>query len=196
MKKLIPVVLVFLLLLSGCSSLFWAAVVGSAISDTPDPSDDTSVPANTPKQTDAPKPTAKPTPEPPKALTYGDTFEFDGFEITFLPEYDFTTIDNKFSDLDGHDVIIYSLSLTNKSGSTKSLNMFYYKAFLPDGTQAGECSAFFMEDDITWAGEMRDGATLNSKMHVPYSEDGTYYVKFDKFATEIEVELPVTKPAA
>ena len=113
MKKLIPVVLVFLLLLSGCSSLFWAAVVGSAISDTPDPSDDTSVPANTPKQTDAPKPTAKPTPEPPKALTYGDTFEFDGFEITFLPEYDFTTIDNKFSDLDGHDVIIYSLSGTN-----------------------------------------------------------------------------------
>lgn len=190
MKKLIPVVLVLMLLFSGCSSLFWAAVVGSVISDTPAPSDD----ATTSNQTDAPKPTAKPTPEPPKALTYGDTFEFDGFEIAFLPEYEFTTIDNKFSDLDGHDVIIYSLCLTNKSGSTKSLNMFYYKAFLPDGTQAGECSAFFMEDDLAWAGEMRNGATLSTKMHVLYSEDGTYYVEFDNFATEIEVELPVIKP--
>lgn len=200
MKKVIPIILVMLLISSGCSGGdakeayqsgydkgYADGIAAAQATGTATPGD-VSVPASTPA------PTAKPTSESKKPLTYGDTFEFDGFDITFAPEYEFTKIDNQFSELDGHDIIAFSITITNKSGATKSLNMFYFSMFLPDGTQADNCSSYFMEDDITWAGEMRDGATLNSKMHVPYSEDGTYYVEFDNFATEIEVELPVTKP--
>lgn len=200
MKRIIPFFLIVLLLVSGCSGgdvaeAFQAgyekgyaeglAAAQAAATAAPD--------ASTPAPTV--EPAADPTPETAKALTYGDTFEFDGFEITFSPEYEFTKVNNQFSDLNDRDIIAIPITVTNKSGSTGSLNMFYFSSFNPAGTQSETCHTYFTEDDIAWAGEMRDGATVNAKMHIVYEGDGTYYVKFDNFATEIEVELPIVKPA-
>jgi hypothetical protein len=126
--------------------------------------------------------------------TFGDTVSFDDLEITFGSSYTFTTIDNQYSEYNGKTVICVPVTVKNTSSSSKSLNMFYIKAYNPAGTESDTISAYFMDDDVSWAGEMRSGATQTAVYHILYEGDGDYYVELQKLVgASIEIELPITK---
>lgn len=130
-------------------------------------------------------------PEVEAVPTLGSTIEFDGLEIAFGKEYRTTTIDNQFSDYAGETIIEVPIALTNNSGETKGLNMFYIKVFGPKGTELDNVTAYFQDSDVSWAGEMRNGASMETAFHFPYEGDGTYYIALDKFNEKLEVEIPI-----
>ena len=130
-------------------------------------------------------------PEVEAAPTLGSTIEFDGLEIAFGKEYRTTTVDNQFSDYAGETIIEVPIALTNNSGETKGLNMFYIKVFGPKGTELDNVTAYFQDSDVSWAGEMRNGASMETAFHFPYEGDGTYYIALDKFNEKLEVEIPI-----
>lgn len=128
----------------------------------------------------------------PAELTFDVPFDFDGFSITFGSGYTTTVLENQFSDLNGSTVIAVPMSVVNNSDETKSLNMFYFKAFGPSGTELDDVSSYFMDDDVDWMGELRPGASADTYMHMLYEGDGDYFVSFDNFSEEFEVRLPIT----
>lgn len=130
--------------------------------------------------------------EVPKEITFDTPFEFDDLTITLGSEIQTAVLDNQFSDQNGATVIAIPISVTNNSDETKGLNMFYYKAFGPDGTQLDDVSAYFSETDIAFAGDARPGATIESTLDILYTENGDYYIAFDNFKDKVEVRLPVS----
>lgn len=131
-------------------------------------------------------------PEAPAEITFDTPFEFDGFTITLGSGIQTATLENQFSDKDGATVIAIPISVTNNSDETKGLNMFYYKAFGPNGTQLDDVSSYFMETDIAFAGDARPGATIEAMLDIPYEDNGDYYISFDNFKEKIEVKLPIS----
>lgn len=127
----------------------------------------------------------------PKEITFDTPFDFDDLTITLGSGIQATVLDNQFSDQNGATVIAIPISVTNNSDETKGLNMFYYKAFGPDGTQLDDVSAYFSETDIAFAGEARPGATIESTLDILYTENGDYYIAFDNFKDKVEVRLPI-----
>jgi len=156
----------------------------------------TEQPEATPEPTPEPAPEVETEPEPEPSIghTFGDIVVFDGLEIVFSNAIEWTVLDNQFSDHDGADVIRIPVTITNISDETHGLNMFFYSMFGTAGTQLDDVSAFFMEDDAAWSGDMRSGATLNAYMHFLYDGDGDYFVEFSEvFGPTVEVRLPIVR---
>ncbi|WP_139652933.1 hypothetical protein [Raoultibacter phocaeensis] len=131
-------------------------------------------------------------PEAPAEITFDTPFEFDGLTITLGSGIQTATLENQFSDHDGATVIAIPISVTNNSDETKGLNMFYYKAFGPSGTQLEDVSSFFSDSNIGFAGDARPGATIESTMHVLYEDNGDYFIVFDNLIKDkVEVKLPI-----
>lgn len=133
----------------------------------------------------------------PSKPTFGTTVEFEGMEITVQDGYGFDKVDNEFSeDLHKKDVIVLDVKLKNISDEKNGINMFFTSAFGPDGLQLDDVSSMFMEVDMVWkygAESMRPGAEATSKHHILYNGDGTYYLTFSSFGTEVEIEMPIVK---
>ncbi|NLJ79072.1 MAG: DUF4352 domain-containing protein [Tissierellia bacterium] len=127
-----------------------------------------------------------------ETLTFGDTFEFDGFEIEMGSDYSFDVVDNEFSDHDGESVAVVPVTVTNKSGETNSFNMFFYTIFNSSGTEAESIMAYF-DNSLEFMGDLRDGATGEANIYILYDGDGDYYLEFDNFSEEVEVKLPIEK---
>ncbi len=143
-------------------------------------------------ESSAPKSEPVAEPEAPAEITFDVPFEFDGLTITFGSDVQAATLENQFSDLDGTTVAAIPISVTNNSDETKGLNMFYYKAFGPSGTELDDVSSYFMEADIAFAGDARPGATIEATLDIPYEGSGDYYIAFDNFKEKIEVKLPIS----
>lgn len=133
----------------------------------------------------------------PTKPTFGTTVEFEGMEITVLEGYTFSKVDNQFmEDVDGKDVIVLEVKLKNISDEKNGINMFFTSAFAPDGLKLEDITAVFMETDMIWkygSDSMRPGAEATAKHHILYDGDGTYFLTFDSFGTEVEIELPIVK---
>jgi hypothetical protein len=124
--------------------------------------------------------------------TLGDTIIFDGLEITLGTSITTTTVDNEYSDNYGETVIVVPITVKNISDDTKGLNMFYLKVFGSKGTELDDITAYFIDDDIVFAGEARSGASLESNVHFLYDGDGDYYLAFDNFSEKVEIKIPVS----
>ncbi len=123
-------------------------------------------------------------------LTIGDTFVFDGLEITVLGT-EVKPVENRYSDYE--DAVLINLSVKNISSETHGLNMFYYTAFGSKGTQVStSLDAYFDEAEASTT-ELRPDASLESSLAIEYDGDGTYYLAFDNWDDVIEVELDIVK---
>lgn len=143
------------------------------------------------QQTASNEPT--PTPEPEeKELSYGDTFTFDGFEITISDSIEWGVVENRFSDHNGSDVALVPVHVKNNSGETGKINMFNIKYFGSQGTELDVVSAYF-DNCIDFAGDLRDGAEYDTYLTLLYDGDGDYYVVFENFTESVEAKLPITK---
>ena len=127
-----------------------------------------------------------------KELTYGDTFTFDGFEITISNNIEWATVENQFAEENGMDVALVPVHIKNNSGETGMLNMFYYKFFGPSGVELSSLAGYF-ENTLDFSGELRDGAETDSYFALLYEGDGDYYIEFDNYSDKLEVKLPITK---
>ena len=156
--------------------------------------DPTPNPTVEPSPSPTPQPTPEPTPEPapPATLTYGDTFEFDGFEITFINELKWAVVSNRFSEHNESDVCGITVIIKNIGSETSSLSTFECTLFGSKGTQLDKVSSYF-NDDVFKIGDMRSGAEGSGYMHFLYDGDGDYYVEFGSRNNKIEVKLPVVK---
>lgn len=126
-----------------------------------------------------------------KEPTLGSTVEFDDLELTFGTEISTTTVNNQFSEQNGQTVIVVPVTVTNKKSETHSLNMFYIKTFGSTGTETKDITAYFMDDDVSWAGDLRSGASYETSFHILYDGDGDYYIVLDNFKKEVEIVIPV-----
>ena len=130
----------------------------------------------------------------PKKNSYGlgETFVFDELEITLDSTYSFATINNRFSDLNGRDVIRLGATVKNLSEETHSLNMFFYDLFGSQGTELETVSAYF-DDNIDYAGDLRPDASYHTNFYILYDGNGKYGIDFDNYSQKINVEFFIQK---
>jgi len=125
--------------------------------------------------------------------TFGDLIRFNDLEIVFGSGITWTAINNQFSDKNGATVFLVPVTVKNVKGETHGLNMFYYDQYGSKGTRLDGVSAYF-DGEITFAGDMRSGATQTSFMAFLYDGDGDYYVEFSTFfGKPIEVRIPIKR---
>lgn len=130
----------------------------------------------------------------PKNKKYGlgETFVFDELEITLDSTYSFATINNRYSDLNGRDVIRLGATVKNLSEETHSLNMFFYDLFGSQGTELESVSAYF-DDNIDYAGDLRPDASYHTNFYILYDGNGKYGIDFDNYSQKVDVEFDVQK---
>ena len=126
-------------------------------------------------------------------LTLGDTFLFDGLEITIGAVLGWTIVDNQFSDLDGSDAFYLLITLTNLTASPRGLDRFYFSVFGAEGMRLEDVSPFF-ERDFAWADDILPDESLSSFLYVLYDSDGGYLIEFsDWMHDSISVIFEVRK---
>ena len=122
----------------------------------------------------------------------GETFEFDGFEVTFDKDFSYVTLDNQFSEYHGSTVIKLGATIKNNSGETGNINMFYMKTFGSQGTELSNVDYYF-DESITEAGDLRDGASYHKYFYILYDGNGKYGIDFDNYVTKKTVEFDVAR---
>ncbi len=128
----------------------------------------------------------------PVELSFGASFDFDGFRIELGQDYSFVRLDNELSDYRGEEVIVIPSSLTNISGNTQSLNRSSVTIFDQSGITAANLDNFF-EDSIQATGQIKDGQTFKGYFYILYTGDGDYLILFSTINQEVEVRLPIER---
>lgn len=125
--------------------------------------------------------------------TLGDTFTFDGFEITLSEEVTYTTVPNQFSEHYGKDVIRVAATVKNNNDETDSLSSFDYKFFGTQGAELGSLTYYF-DDSVGQAGELRAGGSYEAAFYLLYDGNGTYAIEFDDwFDEKVTVEFEISR---
>lgn len=124
--------------------------------------------------------------------TLGETFEFDGFEITLDKSYSFVTLDNEFSELNGSTVIKLGATIKNNSGKTDHINQFFLTEFGSKGTELDSVDYYF-DESVDDAGDLRDGASYYKYFYILYDGNGKYGIDFDNYSKKITVEFDVNR---
>jgi len=115
----------------------------------------------------------------------GETFEFDGLELTVADNIGFGRVNDSWSDYHGEYYFYLPITITNISDDTRGLNMFSYSFYGPDGTTLSDLSVTFMDDnDVAWAGDLQPEATTTAYMHFLYAGDGEYIIEFEYFTAD------------
>ncbi len=122
----------------------------------------------------------------------GDTFVFDGLELTLDTEYSFVTVKNRYSEQNGKPVIKLGVNVKNVSSEKNHLNMFYYDLFGSQGTELDGVSSYF-DNAIDDAGDLKPEASYKAYFYILYDGDGKYSIDFDNYSQELSVEFSVTR---
>ena len=123
---------------------------------------------------------------------FNETFEFDGLEITIGSEYEFTTINNRYSEYNNQVTIKLPITVKNISQETTGLNMFYYDVYGSQGTEVKSLNSYF-DENIDDAGDLRSGASYTKYIYFLYDGNGKYDIEFDNWSEHKVVEFNITK---
>ncbi len=127
----------------------------------------------------------------PKTISFGDTFTFDGYELTF-GDITWNKVDNRYSDLNGQSVAMVSVKVKNTNTATGKINMFYYTVYGPSGSRVETVNAYF-KNTLAYDSELRSGAEGTFNFPILYLGDGLYSIEFDNYSSFREVQLNITK---
>ena len=122
----------------------------------------------------------------------GETFKFEGFDITLGTSVSVTTVNNQFSEYNGKSVLKVPFTMTNNNNETASLNFLYVSYFGSNGVEVDGVDAYF-KDSISFMGDIRSGSTGTFYAYIPYDGNGTYSVEFDNWSEKVTVEFDVNK---
>lgn len=120
-----------------------------------------------------------------QGYSLGDSFEFDGFQVTIGSTYSFDSIS-------GTDVVVLPISLKNNSDYAKKFNTFYVNYYNSEGLVTSSRGSFF-DDSLEKIGSINSKDTVNTKMYFTYDKDGGYEIEFNKITQQIKVSFVVTK---
>ena len=119
----------------------------------------------------------------------GETFEFDGLEITLSEDIGFTRFRSRWSDHDGAYVFYIPVTVTNVGNGSNELNDWLFRIYSPEGQSLDSLSFEFSGTSISTIGSLQPNATKEGYIYVLYTEDGEYIITFDNFDTTIEVHF-------
>jgi len=128
-----------------------------------------------------------------KQYGFNETFEYDGLEVTVGDSYLFDKVENKYSDLDGKELIKIPITVKNVSDETNSLTTSQINQFGPNGT---EVDSLFIgdDDDLAVSSDLRPDASYTKYYHILYDGDGEYVLEFSDWPNKsIEVKINITK---
>lgn len=123
---------------------------------------------------------------------FNEIFEFDGLEITIGSEYEFTTVNNRYSEYNNQVTIKLPITVKNISQETTGLNMFYYDVYGSQGTEVKSLNSYF-DENIDDAGDLRSGASYTKYIYFLYDGNGKYDIEFDNWSEHKVVEFNITK---
>jgi len=121
------------------------------------------------------------------------TVNFDGLQITFGGYYEFVTLRNMFSDLDGADIIRIPFHIKNTGRENNYLNPFAVTAYGPSGREVDEVGIYFDGDNLWESDSLRPGSEDDRAFYLVYEGNGTYYIDLGYWRTEVEISFNVTK---
>jgi len=117
----------------------------------------------------------------------GETFEFDGLEITLSDEIGFAIFRDRWSDRDGSYMFYIPATVTNIGNISNGLHEWSFTIFSPEDVSIDSISWEMAETSITLVGSVQPDATKTGNIYVLYSEDGEYVIEFNNGYTVIEV---------
>lgn len=117
----------------------------------------------------------------------GETFEFDGLEITISEDIRFGRIRDNWSSHDGEYYFYLPITVTNISDESHGLMSFLFTFFGPNGNEIPDISFYFLDESVTREGSMQPGATLEGYIHSLHTGDGEYIIEFDNFEVTLQV---------
>lgn len=127
-------------------------------------------------------------------LTLCSTIELKNFTVVFN-NYEIIKVDNQFADIE--EAVVVSTTITNTSNETQTMLTGISKTcFTPNGTEAGDSSQIYMNDEYPsyWHDDLRAKAVLETFLVFDYSADGEYIVEIGSlFGKPKEVFLDIKK---
>lgn len=129
----------------------------------------------------------------PEEFSFGDKFEFAGFDILIGDTIEWTTLDNQYSDHNGEDVIKLPINAKNTSADTQKFSFLWCKIFGANGLKQDMIQSYF-KDDLRSIGDMRPEAEAQAYLYFLYDGDGDYYISLEQKSETCEIKIPVAKP--
>ena len=133
-------------------------------------------------------------------LTLGQTFEFNGFEITLKEDIAFARIVSSYLESAGAYLFYVPITLTNIGSAVSERNPFFgsneqnpslLTVFSPDGLSksdhaVGELFIEFFETNVLAMMEsVEPGATVERNLYIMYAQDGEYVIEFASDSGEV-----------
>ena len=124
----------------------------------------------------------------PSEITFGVTFTYGYFTITFLDMVEWLQ-DGYEGWNEGVLVMRIPMTITNNGAETTNL---WNTNFTQFGTQGLELD--WVHNDRSIETQMRPGATLNAYMYMRYDGSGDYFIVLDRWDIEgsVEIRLPIS----
>ena len=118
------------------------------------------------------------------AATTGATYEFDGFTLAVTGTPTLETSSK------GIQYVRVPITVTNNTGSTDCLNMFYVNYYGSKGTSL-DVPYFYFDDELAGGEKMRSGASKEFGAYLEYDGNGDYYIELDNWSEKVEICVPV-----
>lgn len=113
------------------------------------------------------------------------TYEFDGFELAVS---DNLTLETSRK---GVQYVRVPITVTNNTGSTGSINMFYVSYYGSKGTSL-DVPYFYFDDELAGGDKMRSGASMELAAYLEYDGNGDYYIELNKpWSETVEIHVSV-----
>jgi len=122
----------------------------------------------------------------------GETFDIDGLEVTVNEITSWGTFVDPDEILRGYHYFVLSVTLRNTSEHIRSFIWGIY-TFAPNGDALADISRLVDGDSITGATSVEPGEIMSAYLHVLYTNDGDYMIKFpNPLLDDLYVRVPVT----
>ncbi|MCL1912600.1 MAG: DUF4352 domain-containing protein [Eubacteriaceae bacterium] len=129
----------------------------------------------------------KPNPSQGAAVP-GEAFEFDGFEITFLSDIQWSVIDNPYSGWHNADIALVPVIVTNNNDTTRSIGLLDFWQYGSKGTRLDSIGSYF-DNEIAFMDELEPNESYKGIMAFAYDGDGAYFVEFKKPSSTSKAEI-------
>lgn len=121
----------------------------------------------------------------------GDTFTFDGMEITLGASAEVFVLNEETSAYNGRTFVKVPLKISNTGTSDNKIKQFYY--FMYYGETELTKIGYIFDDSIDSANYLKPGESYDKYIYFLCENDGTYKIQFYDWTNTINVEFDITR---
>ena len=108
----------------------------------------------------------------------GESFVFEGFQITIHDKFSIVRIDNKYSTYNGKAVIKLPVTIKNITNKSNSFNIYKYKIFGPNMNELDEVAQYF-DEGLFYTKDLKPGEEKTKYLYFLFDYNGKYLIKFE-----------------